>query len=39
MKLANSLLSQNLTNVVTNVYWPIIENDLRYVGMSKSMTF
>ena len=32
MKLAKSLLARNESEVVQNVYWPIILNDLLYTG-------
>ena len=34
MKVANFLVSINMSDVVRNAHWPIVENDLRYVGMS-----
>ena len=38
MKVATSLIERNETEVVQNVYWPIILNDLRYVGQYWNQT-
>ena len=36
MKISYLLSTLNMTEVVQNAVWPIIENDLRYTGMSVS---
>ena len=37
MKISYLLSSLNMTEVVRNAVWPIIENDLRYTGMFASL--